>query len=127
VRAPDIVVELALDAGYGLSLVPTPWSEGGKEGTGIPSLRILDSKGAAGGRGRGMNGTHRNEGIWIAVGPGADSQAVPERLTQVAPWIAGAMGLVWASTEGTGQKAVAYDDAEEAMVAERLRALGYLD
>jgi predicted AlkP superfamily phosphohydrolase/phosphomutase len=126
-RAPDIVVELALDEGYGLSLVPTPWSEGGKEGSGIPSLRILDTEEAAGGRGRGMNGTHRNEGIWIAVGPGADSHDAPERLIQVAPWIAGAMGLAWASTEGKGQKAVAYDDAEEAMVAERLRALGYLD
>ena len=126
-RAPDIVVELALDAGYGLSLVPTPWSEGGEEGAGIPSLRILDSEEAAGGRGRGMNGTHRNEGIWLAVGPGADSQDAPERLTQAAPWIANAMGLVWTSTEGTGQKSVAYDDAEEAMVAERLRALGYLD
>ncbi len=26
-RAPDVVVELALDQGYGLSLVPTPWPD----------------------------------------------------------------------------------------------------
>jgi hypothetical protein len=126
-RAPDIVVELALDAGYGLSLVATPWSEGGDQGAGIPSLRILSADEQAGGRGRGMNGTHRSEGIWIAVGPGALSHEPPTRLTEVAPWIANAMGLVWTAPKGTGQQSVAYDDDEEAMVAERLRALGYLD
>ncbi len=126
-RAPDIVVELALDAGYGLSLVPTPWSEGGEQGAGIPSLRILSTDEAAGGRGRGMNGTHRNEGVWISVGPGAETRGAPERLTQAAPWIAEAMGLEWSSQTGTGQESVVYDDAEEAMVAERLRALGYLE
>ena len=126
-RAPDIVVELALDAGYGLSLVPTPWSEGGDQGTGIPSLRTLGFDETAGGRGRGMNGTHRSEGIWISVGPGAQSRETPDRLTQVAPWLAEAMGFAWTSPNGTGQESVAYDAGEEAMVAERLRALGYLD
>ncbi len=133
-RASDIVIELALDAGYGLSLVPTPWSDGGRQGAGIPSVRILSVDEAAGGRGRGMNGTHRNEGIWIAVGAGAENHDGPERLTDVAPWIARAMGLAWnVSTAGDakvsheGSGAVAYDDEEEAMVAERLRALGYLE
>jgi len=126
-RAPDIIVELALDAGYGLSLVPTPWSEGGDQGVGIPSLRILQSDDAAGGRGRGMNGTHRNEGIWIAVGADTGSREAPRRLIHVAPWLAEAMGLDWASPKGQGQQTVAYDDEEEAMVAERLRALGYLE
>jgi hypothetical protein len=37
------------------------------------------------------------------------------------------MGLAWTTPEGAGRKAVAYDDEEEAMVAERLRALGYLE
>jgi len=126
-RAPDIVVELALYSGYGLSLVPTPWSEGGDQGAGIPSVQILGADERAGGRGRGMNGTHRNEGIWIAVGPGALRHEAPERLTQIAPWIARAMGIGWTLPRGTGQESVAYDDDEEAMVAERLRALGYLD
>ena len=65
-RAPDILVELALDAGHGLSLVPTPWSEGGPQGEGIPSVRLLPAIDHAGGRGRGMNGTHRSDGIWLA-------------------------------------------------------------
>lgn len=133
-RAPDIVVELALDAGYGLSLVQTPWSEGGVQGSGIPSVRVLEKDQSAGGRGRGMNGTHRSEGIWIAVGPGAETLEAPRRLVDAAAWLAGAMGLQWTDAEGDdaradriGRAPIEYDDEEEAMVAERLRALGYLD
>jgi hypothetical protein len=43
------------------------------------------------------------------------------------------MGLAWAPPVGArpdveaGRSAVAYDEEEEAMVAERLRALGYLE
>jgi len=167
-RAPDIVIELALDAGHGLSLVPTPWAEGGAQGEGIPAVRTLPPRDWGGGRGRGMNGTHRNEGIWIATGlregsgpapaseepiprigtqeHGSDARAgveagarsalaePPDRLSEVAPWLASAMGLAWAAPgEGTGSGAHgegrghAYDEDEEAMVAERLRALGYLE
>ena len=133
-RVPDIVVELALDDGYGLSLVPTPWSLGGKQGAGIPSIRILEADQAAGGRGRGMNGTHRSEGIWISVGSGAEDREAPARLMDVATWLAEAMGLPWptslsADTDSpsVGRETVEYDDDEEAMVAERLRALGYLE
>ena len=59
--------------------------------------------------------------------------APPARLARVAPWLGAAMGLAW---EGGGGEAgaactervpTAYDDEEEAMVAERLRALGYLE
>jgi hypothetical protein len=75
-----------------------------------------------------MNGTHRNEGIWIAVGPGAKDHDGPERLTDVAQWIARAMGLAWnLPTASDRRGSLAYDDEEEAMVAERLRALGYLE
>jgi hypothetical protein len=37
------------------------------------------------------------------------------------------LGCPAASGSGSGRDAVAYDDEEEAMVAERLRALGYLE
>jgi len=133
-RAPDIVVELALDGRHGLSLVPTPWSEGGPQGLGIPSVRVLAAADHAGGRGRGMNGTHRSEGIWIAADGAGHDEAMPPaptRLARAAPWLAEAMGLAWASPHeenGRGDLApVAYDEREEAMVAERLRALGYLE
>jgi len=124
-RAPDIAVELALDGRHGLSLVPTPWPQGGPQGRGIPSIRLLTPEESAGGRGRGMNGTHRGDGIWIC----SDAGIPPTRLGTVAPWLAKAMGLAWAGL-GTGVSVDdprAYDEDEEAMVAERLRALGYLE
>lgn len=132
-RAPDVVVELALDRGYGLSLVPTPWAEGGRQGAGLPSVRVLAPAAYGGGRGRGMNGTHRANGIWIEATGDARVGAPPTRLARVAPWLAEAMGLGWhdvaeASRGGDAPPAPRpYDDEEEAMVAERLRALGYLE
>jgi predicted AlkP superfamily phosphohydrolase/phosphomutase len=132
-RAPDVVVELALEDGYGLSLVPTPWDEGGPGSEGVPSVRVLRPEEWAGGRGRGMNGTHRADGIWIAAGPELPAHAPPERLSAVAPWLARAMGLAWPAATGVSAHdagsppSAEYSADEEAMVAERLRALGYLD
>ena len=66
-------------------------------------------------------------------GQGADTREAPTRLDRVAPWLAHAMGLAWEDSEagsaglGSGRDAVVYDEEEEAMVAERLRALGYLE
>jgi predicted AlkP superfamily phosphohydrolase/phosphomutase len=135
-RVPDIVIELALDAGYGLSLVATPWARGGDQGAGIPSIQRLEKDQAGGGRGRGMNGTHRKEGIWIAMDARSEGprQQAPSHLVDAAAWLASAMGLPWPA--GLDEKTPAppirrkletYDEKEEAMVAERLRALGYLD
>ena len=131
-RAPDIVLELALDAGHGLSLVPTPWAEGGPQGEGIPSVRVLAASEYNGGRGRGMNGTHRGDGIFIACGSELGALEPPARLAAVAPWLARVMGLAWASDSAApetspAREALAYAEKEEAMVAERLRALGYLE
>jgi hypothetical protein len=87
-----------------------------------------------------MNGTHRSHGIWIATEAGAAAAPAPPpaSLVDVAPWLARSMGLAWAApdeadgdaatgSDGTTGPAVEYDAEEEAMVAERLRALGYLE
>ncbi len=133
-RAPDIVLELADDAGYGLSLVPTPWREHAG-----PSVRTLDRHELAGGRGRGMNGTHRPEGVWIATGAEAarlqptGTNARPS-LRDVAPTILGAMGIPWTDRDEAGPDGADfleprrdYTPEEEERVAARLRALGYLE
>ena len=75
-----------------------------------------------------MNGTHRQNGIWICSDP-PDADGPPSRLGAVAPWLAGAMGLAWEGldTSAGAHDPQAYDEDEEAMVAERLRALGYLE
>jgi predicted AlkP superfamily phosphohydrolase/phosphomutase len=129
-RAPDVVVELAEDAGYGLSLVPTPWRE-----TDGSSVRRLEDDELAGGRGRGMNGTHRPDGVWIAHGEGAAAPAGAShpRLRDVAPTLLAALGVDWESPDAgpdgcDGMRdRIAYSEAEEAQVARRLRALGYLE
>ena len=130
-RAPDVVVELALDRGYGLSLVPTPWESGGG------SVHQLRDDELAGGRGRGMNGTHRRDGIFIATegtegtagtgATGATGEAVPACLVDFAPWLLARMGIDW-DDDASGPVAHRdYTPEEDAMVADRLRSLGYLE
>ncbi len=127
-RAPDIVIELALDAGYGLSLVPTPWSD-----PRAGSVRTLRDDELAGGRGRGMNGTHRPAGVWIATGAAVDwlDPSSAPSLEDVAPALARALGLPGPREDDDSDVDAiprsVYTPEEEARVAARLRALGYLE
>jgi predicted AlkP superfamily phosphohydrolase/phosphomutase len=126
-RAPDVVVELALDEGYGLSLVATPWHAGRVE-----SVRTLSDDELAGGRGRGMNGTHRAEGILIATGEQglAQSAALPASIVDVAPTLLDALGIrADGPRDGVSMRRdrIPYSSDEQALVAARLRALGYLE
>jgi predicted AlkP superfamily phosphohydrolase/phosphomutase len=126
-RAPDVVVELALDQGYGLSLVATPWSD-----PDVASLRTLGADELAGGRGRGMNGVHRPDGVFLATGRGAGALPLPASIEQVAPALLAAMGVAPDAPADTGPgagppAARPYSEAEERIVAERLRHLGYLE
>lgn len=124
-RAPDVVVELAEHAGYGLSLVPTPWSDGAG-----PSVRRLEGHELGGGKGRGMNGVHTAHGIWIQAGAGAARGALgPASIVDTAPTILRAMGLAFSELDGAalGGANRAYSAAEEALVADQLRRLGYLE
>jgi hypothetical protein len=78
-----------------------------------------------------MNGTHRQDGIFIATG-GSDqcesSALAPESLSGVAAALARAMGLLWSPGNGEGASGdLAYSQEESEMVAARLRALGYID
>jgi predicted AlkP superfamily phosphohydrolase/phosphomutase len=127
-RAPDVVFELALDAGYGLSLVATPW--GAKR---LASVRRLAPEEHGGGRGRGLNGTHRREGLCIASGAewqglGLVGGTRTPSLAEVGPALLGALG-VEATPDAAAPPASRhdYDAGDEVLVAARLRALGYLD
>jgi len=126
-RSPDVVVELALDRGYGLSLVASTWGEAGASVT-----RLRDDE-LAGGRGLGMNGTHRADGILISNRTGGALEEHRPRLVDMAPSLLAAMGIAWKQgeqdTDGTSipLDGYRYSEEEEAIVAERLRALGYLE
>ncbi len=121
-RAPDVVLELAHPAGYGISLVPTPWRE--RAGA---SVRRLEMHEWAGGKGRGMNGIHTQHGIWIQAN--AASALGPASIVDTAPTILRAMGLAFDTLDGNapGAERRSYSATEEALVAERLRKLGYLE
>ena len=133
-RAPDIAIEMALEKGYGLSLVASRWDDE----TSTSVSKLGDSE-LAGGRGLGMNGTHRADGILIGVAaaqPASGEQTPSQprlRLVDLAPTLLDAMGIPWEATEGKADgksiplRPYRYSDEEEAVVAERLRALGYLE
>jgi hypothetical protein len=121
-RAPDVVVELGLDAGYGLSVAPTP-----RSGT-TGAVTLLSGGELAGGRGRGTNGTHRPEGVWIEHATGTPAFASGEAgVADAAAAILRAMGLAPAELAAGAATPRAYTPEEEAIVAERLRRLGHLD
>jgi len=124
-RVPDIVFEPALDAGYALSLVPTPWAQ-----PGIPAIETLSGPALAGGRGRGMNGTHRKDGIWIATG-GKASLARPSSIVGVAAVVFDALGIAPSGCARDDDEPTSpgapYTKEEERLVAQRLKALGYLE
>jgi len=100
-----------------------------------PSVTLLRGEALAGGRGRGMNGLHRPEGILVAHGPGFEGGALAgggapglPGLADLAPTLLRALGVAWDEhLDGAALAPAPYTAEEEAQVAARLRALGYLD
>jgi len=85
--APDLVLELDLDAGYSYCCLPTPGSH-------WPAVTKLPAKIRAGCKGMGMNGSHRREGMIAAAGPSIRPGAsISAGLEDVAPTILRLMGL----------------------------------
>ncbi len=129
-RAPDIIVELALEAGYSPAcLRSTP---------GGPVTRRLEEDEYLGGKERGMNGTHRDAGILLLSEP---TEVTDATLMDIAPTVLSVLGVSGPAMEGRallgeghgartvkrGVAPTAYTPEEEAMVAERMRALGYYE
>src|SRR5262249_27267370 len=63
-RAPDLLLELALDRGYSYNVMPT---RVGADGVGV--FRRLAAHEYLGRKGRSMPGAHRDRGLFIAAGP----------------------------------------------------------
>ena len=141
-QAPDLVLELALVEGYSPSCLRSP-------GPG-PALRRLAPEEYGGGRGRGMNGAHRREGLFLFAGdgvrpagelPGAEIVDVLPTLLALAGLpvpigldgrpIAAALARVprlEADALAEGQATPRqFEEAETRDVAARLAALGYLE
>jgi len=136
-EAPDLVIELALEDGYSFPCLPTTPSE-------PRSLRRLVAREHVAGKGGGMNGSHRPEGLWVLSGPGvAQSPSAEASIVDVAPsvlhlaglavpaWMDGRLlpGIVGAARVDAGGPAVpivADAPDHDAELRRRLHALGYL-
>lgn len=140
--APDLLVEMALVAGYSPSCL--------RSGGPGPSLRRLVPAEYGAGKGSGMNGAHRRDGLLVLAGPGiralgdlgsadvvdavptllaAAGLPVPEGLDGVA-CIRALAAPVRMERDRLGPPSlppVAYDGHQAAELASRLAALGYLE
>mgnify|MGYP002619740290 CR=1 FL=1 len=128
-RAPDIVLELALENGYSHSCL---------RARGGPSFRRIGPDEHLGGKERGMNGNHRKEGV-LLLSQQFESDGVS--LLDVAPTVLAAMGVPAPAMEGRSliggetvggstaalREEAAYSPEEEQEIEDRLRALGYLE
>lgn len=128
-RAPDILLELALEDGYSHSCL---------RARGGPSFRRIGADEHVGGKERGMNGNHRPTGIFMLSEPVTASET---SLLDVAPTVYEAMGvpgppmdgrslLGGGETSGDGEyrtPGAAYTPEQEAALEERLRSLGYFE
>jgi predicted AlkP superfamily phosphohydrolase/phosphomutase len=63
-RAPDLLLELALDRGYSYNLMPSSSAP-----PGCGAFRRLDRSEYLGRKGRSLAGSHRERGVFIASGP----------------------------------------------------------
>jgi predicted AlkP superfamily phosphohydrolase/phosphomutase len=128
--APDILIEPAAENGYPHACL---------RARGGPSFRRLRPGEHAGGKERGMNGVHRPEGVLVLS---EKTTAGAATLEDVAPTVLAVLGVPAPPMDGTPllgtlteagaevselQAPVPSDEAGEAAVAERLRALGYLE
>lgn len=133
-RAPDIIVELALENGYSHSCLR---SRGGEP------FRRLRREEYPGGKERGMNGNHRDPGVlFLSERPIAQAAS----LLDVAPTVLGVLGVAGPDMEGRallgntdrhGQARtnsvrgespiIEYTPEEAKLIEDRMRALGYYE
>lgn len=145
-RAPDFILELALDAGYSYNLMPTASAPAG---TG--AWRKLGRDEYLGRKGRSLPGSHRARGTFIAAGPRvrATGEVRAKMADATATLLARANIAVPQDTSGRVMWSVLRDDVpqrdalapqtmpnvdstergpqDDARVEARLRALGYID
>lgn len=128
-RAPDIILELALENGYSHSCLR---SRGGE------SFRRIRPDEYLGGKEKGMNGNHRDTGVFFVSEP---VMAGAASIEDIAPTVLAAMEVPAPPMDGTslleGGLAVAadmkvrlecaYSPEQQRVIEKRLRDLGYFE
>ncbi len=136
--APDLVLELETENGYSYVCLPSDGAETG-------SVRTLGAGEYLAGKGGGMNGSHRPEGLWVLTGRAVSRMQGEASIVDVAPTILHLAGLaVPAWMDGhllpgvAGEPVVAREpprspclgatpEREDDELWRRLAALGYLE
>lgn len=138
--APDLILELEEPGGYSYVCLPS-------QGTGGPVIERLSGAALAGGKLRGMSGSHRPDGVFILNGPGvAPGELRGADITDLAPTILALCdgpglvesdGGVLPCVEGAAGAPrsepyvppieASYDPREEGCIRQRLEQLGYLE
>ncbi|MFM8412711.1 MAG: alkaline phosphatase family protein [Alphaproteobacteria bacterium] len=125
-RAPDVVVDLALEDGYST----TVRRSGGTSG---PSVWRIGAGEHAGSKAAGMNGTHRSHGLYCWTADEAHPGQGPDRrLSEVGRLVLEALDVRASDSaepasnaaEGIGEL---YGERESEVLERRMRALGYLE
>lgn len=139
-EAPELILELALDEGYSYNCLSS-------QGPGALWRRLEPSE-RLGAKGAGMNGTHRRDGFWLLAGPGAAPRRARARMEDMAPTALSVLGLeppAWMEGRSQhrpagqarralprqaealrGQEGDTWTQAQQAVLEDRLRRLGYL-
>ena len=123
-RAPDLILELTLDAGYSYNVMPSAHAP-----RGAGAFRRLGPDEYLGRKGRSLPGSHRRHGLFVAAGPSVERAGeLRARMADATATVLARLG-VSASARGDGRALdeVILDRAAEARVATRLRALGYIE
>ena len=149
-KAPDLIVEWALDQGYNYA-----FEKSGKGGRRV-AMRRLTAEELSAPAMHNKSGFHRPAGIFAAAGPGiqAGGREVPADLQDIAPTVLGLLGVPapphmdgralpeivgqpasMAETQEVAPVAVPaevvapadYSDEDEAAIRERLESLGYIE
>lgn len=123
-RAPDLVVDLALEDGYSTTVRRS-------QGTTGPSVWRIGADEHAGSKAAGMNGAHRSHGLYCWTAPGPSEVGPDLRLSEIGRLVLAAFGLEIAGPDGVGADTApdgaGYDEQESEVLERRLRALGYLE
>ena len=121
-RAPDLVLQLALDAGYSYNLMPS-----GTAPPGTGAWRRLSEGEYLGRKGRSLPGSHRERGLI------ADASATLLARMDVAPAPDARGRVLWEILHSSGTARTMPDvpvrrgKGDPERVEQRLRALGYID
>jgi predicted AlkP superfamily phosphohydrolase/phosphomutase len=90
--APDLLLDFNLRGGYSVSCLR---SVAAGAGSGAGSVRVIEPAERVGGKGAGMNGSHRRDGSLFAAGPRIDVGSLPPRasIADVAPTALALLGV----------------------------------